>query len=496
MFKKLALKCNVIHHRRSLYQTAHNTWSQFLPEETHDWHSEDTSRKGPQLCDRNMVDFLIVGGGVMGHALAYNIWRQFEKQSPFQKYKKTAKHKDLNYNRIMIVEKDPTLQDSATLRSVGGLRTQFSEASNVQLSMLTANFMRNLNAQLSTYGDDDLDVQFHSHGYLMLATSNGVKRLLENYETQTKNGAKIMLMDKHKLKSTYPWLNVDQIELGALGIEHEGWFDPNLFVNLFKKKNKTFPIKTVRGEVVGTKRSFYDGEYLGGEPEDYEGQVVEGVHIKVPDVDKPVFVKAKQVINCAGYEANKFAQLCGIGCEYTRDEPELNTALPVERRKRYVYAVHCPDGPVLDCPMLCDPSGFYVRREGFGGMYLCGKSPNPEDEPSTDDLEVDYDFFEQQIWPELANRAPAFENLKVKSAWAGFYDYNTFDQNAIIGQHPFLTNLFFLNGFSGHGIQQAYGASLCLAELMVNGEATSADISPFSFERIVQQKPFRERNVI
>ena len=37
------------------------------------------------------------------------------------------------------------LQNSATLRSVGGLRTQFSEASNVQLSMLTANFMRNLN---------------------------------------------------------------------------------------------------------------------------------------------------------------------------------------------------------------------------------------------------------------------------------------------------------------------------------------------------------------
>ena len=56
-----------------------------------------------------MVDFLIVGGGVMGHALAYNIWRQFEKQTPFQKYYKTAKHKDINYNRIMVVEKDPTV---------------------------------------------------------------------------------------------------------------------------------------------------------------------------------------------------------------------------------------------------------------------------------------------------------------------------------------------------------------------------------------------------
>ena len=44
--------------------------------------------------------------------------------------------------------------------------------------------------------------------------------------------------------------------------------------------------------------------------------------------------------------------------------------LPVEKRKRYVYAVHCPDGPGLNCPMVIDTTGLYFRREGLGGLYL------------------------------------------------------------------------------------------------------------------------------
>ena len=44
--------------------------------------------------------------------------------------------------------------------------------------------------------------------------------------------------------------------------------------------------------------------------------------------------------------------------------------LPVEPRKRYVYAVHCPDGPGINCPMVIDPSGLYFRREGLAGLYL------------------------------------------------------------------------------------------------------------------------------
>jgi len=45
-------------------------------------------------------------------------------------------------------------------------------------------------------------------------------------------------------------------------------------------------------------------------------------------------------------------------------------------RKRYVYVIHCPDGPGLNMPFLVDPSGVFIRREGLAGYYLCGASPS------------------------------------------------------------------------------------------------------------------------
>ena len=87
--------------------------------------------------------------------------------------------------------------------------------------------------------------------------------------------------------------------------------------------------------------------------------------------------------------------------------------LPVEPRKRYVYNVHCPTGPGLDCPLVVDPTGTYFRREGWSGNYLCGRSPSEDEEPDCTNNDVDYDFFDEKVWPVIANRARCFESLKV-----------------------------------------------------------------------------------
>jgi len=468
--------------KRNLYQTGEFEWSSFLPEDTYDSFSENSSH-GPKLCEKNKCEYLIVGGGIMGQSLAYNLWRTLENSTPVKAAHEFAA-------QILLIEKDPTLQESSTLLSVGGIRTQFSQSANVQLSMLTADFMKNINQHLQVAGGEEVDIQLNPRGYLMLATENGCEQLMENYETQKKAGAKIQLFNEERLKQIYPWLNTEGIVLGSLGIENEGWFDPSLYVNAFKNKLKTFPVKNITGKVVGSKLK---QEEVG---ENYTQMVVDGVYIELPDVDKPVFIKSRKVINCAGADAAQFAEFCGVGLEAEDGDPLLVNPLPVERRKRYVYVVHCPDAPMMDMPMVCDPSGFYIRREGLGGKYICGKSPQEDCEPTTDDLSVDHDYFQEEIWPSLAHRIPAFEKLKVTSAWAGYYDYNTFDQNAIIGPHPVVPNLFFLNGFSGHGIQQAYGASLALSEMLVKEEAVSADVSAFSFNRIPAQVRFLEKNII
>ena len=105
-------------------------------------------------------------------------------------------------------------------------------------------------------------------------------------------------------------------------------------------------------------------------------------------------------------------------------------------------------------------------------------------------------FFEQQVWPQLAARVPAFESVKVVNAWAGYYDYNTLDQNAVIGPHPEVPNFYFANGFSGHGAQQAAAAGRAIAELIVHGAFQTIDLTRLGYARIVNNAPLAERNVI
>ena len=85
---------------------------------------------------------------------------------------------------------------------------------------------------------------------------------------------------------------------------------------------------------------------------------------------------------------------------------------------------------------------------------------------------------------------------QVQSAWAGYYDYNTFDQNGIIGAHPVISNLVFANGFSGHGLQQAPAVGVAVSEVILDGRTHSIDLSQLSFDRVIQNRPLRERNII
>ncbi|XP_061870005.1 FAD-dependent oxidoreductase domain-containing protein 1 isoform X2 [Colius striatus] len=119
-----------------------------------------------------------------------------------------------------------------------------------------------------------------------------------------------------------------------------------------------------------------------------------------------------------------------------------------------------------------------------------------EEEPDPSDLSVDHEFFQEQIWPRLARRVPAFESLRVRSSWAGYYDYNSFDRNAVLGRHPRLENMFLAAGFSGHGLQHSPAAGRAVAELVVKGGYQSLDLSRLGWGRLVEGEPLQEAGVV
>jgi FAD-dependent oxidoreductase domain-containing protein 1 len=87
-------------------------------------------------------------------------------------------------------------------------------------------------------------------------------------------------------------------------------------------------------------------------------------------------------------------------------------------------------------------------------------------------------------------------SVQVQSSWAGYNDYNTLDQNAIIGAHPVISNLVFANGFSGHGIQHSPAVGRAVSEVILDGRSHTIDLSVFSFERIIHNRPLKEKNVV
>ncbi len=389
-------------------------------------------------------DIVIIGGSIVGCATAYYL----------------AQAGAMSGRRICIVEKDPTYSACSTARSAGGVRQQFSTPENIAMSKVTLDLIRNLK---ETFGPE-ADVAFREQGYLILASPEGADVLAANVETQLGQGADIVLMQPDELARRFPWLELTGVACGSFGRSGEGWIDPVSLMTLFRNAARAAGVEFIHDTVTAIETS---------------GQTVESVTLA-----SGTRLACGAVVNAAGPSAGAVAGLAGI-------------RLPVEPRKRYVYVIDCRDAPeaLHKGPLTVDPTGVWFRPEGR--LFITGISPDEADEPPAIDIDaIDYSVFEEEVWPRLAARVPLFESIKVVNAWAGFYDYNTLDQNAIIGPHPELRNFYFANGFSGHGLQQAAAAGRAVTELILHGRFCTIDLTRFGYARIAEGRPLLELNVI
>ncbi|XP_063167528.1 FAD-dependent oxidoreductase domain-containing protein 1 [Candoia aspera] len=417
-------------------------------------------------------DVVIVGGGIIGWSIAY--WLK-------------AKESRRNAFRVLVVERDNSYSKASTVLSVGGIRQQFSVVENIWMSSFSAYFLRLINDYLGVVGEPPIDIQFNPSGYLFLASENEAAILEENVNIQRKEGVAVSLLSPAQLKKKFPWLNTDGVALASYGLENEGWFDPWILLNAFKRKAISMGVLQYNGEV--TSFSLVSEE-MKNDDQPFKVSRIKSLNVQLPESIERARVECAIVVNAAGAWSGRVAEMAGIGNFIS------GIKLPVEPRKRYVYVWHCPDGPGLECPLLIDTTGAYFRREGLGGNYLGGLSPTEQEEPHTQDLEVDHEFFQEKLWPKLAHRVPCFKSLKVKSSWAGYYDYNTFDQNPVIGQHPQVINLYFASGFSGHGLQHAPAVGQAIAELILDFKYTSINLERFSFSRLIRDEKVLEQNIV
>lgn len=385
---------------------------------------------------------VIVGGGVIGSAVAYFLRRA-----------------DTSVD-VTVIERDPTYARASSALSAASIRQQFSTPLSVLMSLYGIEFLRSIGERLAV-DEQSPSIDLHEGGYLFLATPAGETILRENHALQTSLGAQIRYLPKDALQATFPWLNTEDLVAGTYGVSGEGWFDGYGLVQALRKKAQALGARYVATEATGVRR---------------EGRRVRQVLTASGEA-----LDCDVMVNAAGPWARRVAQMLGI-------------ELPVYARRRSIFNVSSP-AKLERCPLLIDPTGVYFRPEGK--TYICGTSPSPDRDP--DDLpldEVDHTLFDDVIWPTLAHRVPQFEALRVEHAWSGYYEYNVFDHNAIIGYHPDVENCIFANGFSGHGLQQGPATGRGVAELILQGRFVTLDLSPLGFERVLENRPVVERNVV
>lgn len=358
---------------------------------------------------------------------------------------------------VVVVERDMGYAKASSALSAASIRQQFTTPVNIRIAQASIELLRHVDEMLAVEGSKP-DIGLSEAGYLYLARAAELESLRRAHAIQVEHGAPIALLDSAQLGARFPWLDTTDVVAGSLGLDGEGWFDGYSLLTAFARKARSQGVRFVRAEVTGLE--------------------VRGEQVEAVCLDNGSRIPCGQVVNAAGPWARSIAEFAGL-------------ELPVLARRRTVYVIACRTS-MKPFPLLIDPSGFWLRPEGTG--FIAGFAPDqdPDDAP----LEPEYEMFESILWPALAARIPAFEAAKLERAWAGYYEMNVFDHNGIVGRHPRVANFVFMNGFSGHGMQQGPVIGRGVAELLVQGRYSSVDLSALSYERIGLNQPLRELNVI
>ena len=381
-------------------------------------------------------DVILVGGGVMGCATAYYLLTLTPTLD------------------VAILEMDPTYEKASTPLSDGNTRIQFNIKENIQISQFGLEVLARFSEEMAIDGEKP-DAAFRQQGNLFVLDNASRDESYEGLLLQKRLGCDVQWLSPDDVQKYYPIYNLKDCVAGTFGPD-DGTMSPLAVLLGYKKKVVALGAKFINAEVI---------EILKNENQ------ITGVRLSSGEV-----LNSKVVVNTAGAWAPKIAKTAGV-------------ELPISPTKRQVTVIETNARPDGVLPVLFLPSGLYCIHE-HEGIFTVGKS-FADDYVGHDDFIWERSKFEKAIWPELVEYIPSFDRLKVMRGWAGLYEVNTLDGNAILGEWPELKGLYLANGFSGHGFQQCHGAGRYIAELILDVNPT-LDLSVFSPQRILDNKPVFE----
>ena len=386
----------------------------------------------------NTDRIVIIGGAIVGSFCAWELRRAGHTGS------------------ITVLDKDMTYQRSSTALSAASIRTQFGTPACIAMSLYAVDLFRNL---AGAFEEPDAQIDYVEGGYLILGGPEEIAARSDAAAMQRTHGADVAVMMPDELRARFPRFDFSGVGVGTFGVSGEGWFDAWSLLTLVKQAARRLDVTYVEQAVTGFDLDDAD-------------EVVTGVRLASGET-----LACDVCVLAAGALSGRLVALAGI-------------ELPVVPKKRSVFNFQAPV-PRTGFPMLFDSSGIWVRPEGDG--FIGGIQPDAaDDHDADDDFEPHPDLFEDVYWPLLVARIPDMDRVRVRRSWAGHYEVNLLDHNAVIGPHDRYSNLLFATGFSGHGVMHAPAAGRGIAELITTGGYATIDLSPLGWSRIRDQRPMVE----
>ena len=410
------------------------------------------------------ADVVIIGSGIVGSSVAYHLAEQ-------------------GCANVLVIEREAHQGKGSTGKSMGGVRAQFSTAVNIEMSRYSIDFFARFDEVVGHPAD------YRAHGYLFCATNERhLEYLKANRERQLALGVKdVELVSREDIAKFVPQLRVDDI-VGGTFCPTDGFVDPHSVMMGFMLKARERGVRLwLDTQVTGIEVSPIAASANAGSAgilpamsaqreADFScaSRRISGV------MTTRGFVSTRVVVNAAGPWAAQVARLAGA-------------ELPVEPLRRQLVPTEPFAGLPQRFPMVIDMStGFHFRREGKGILLAWN---DPEETPG---FKTDFDpGFVEKILTRAADRVPCLAEAEVNTrrAWAGLYEM-TPDHHAIIGPAPDIAGLYFVNGFSGHGVMHSPASGRITADLILHGHSNLTDAAQLGVQRFTEGRLLEETAIL
>jgi sarcosine oxidase, subunit beta len=378
------------------------------------------------------AEIIIIGGGVMGASTAYHLAARGQRD-------------------VLLLEKENYFGQGATGRCAGGVRYQFSTEVNVHLSLTSLPMLERFEDETGQA------IDYRQCGYLIFSgKESDLSAFRQNVQLQNRLGVATEWLSGDEIRTRLPQMRLEDV-LGGTFNAKDGLVDPNGVVMGYIGAAGRLGARSLTGiEVTGL-------EVRSGR--------ITAVKTKAGTVQTPV------VINAAGPWAGLIGEMAGVEIPITPLRRQMLTTTPL------------PELPP-DFPFVIDfAQSLYFHREGEG--LLTGMS-NPSEKPGFNQ-EVDPDW-ELVNLEAAAARLPLLEHAGLVSHWAGLYEV-TPDAHPIYGGTP-VDGLYLCAGFSGHGFMHGPVTGQLMSEIILDGRASTVDVSMLDLARFAEGRLIQEYNVV